>query len=243
MDRHRYSALSHRTRAFACPVSERAMDRVVDALDLAPGDRVLDLGCGHAELLARVVERHGIGGVGVDLSPFALERGGARTTSLGAGRVDLRQADLNAIAWEGFAAVLCVGAVGDAGWRGFLGRARETRSVRLLVLGELHWTRPPSAALLDALGVDAARYGTLDAMEADARALGFRVRTGVVSDLGDWDAYEGELHANVEAYAAAHPDDPDVVAMLARTRGWFALYEAHARGVLGFSVHVLERAD
>ena len=51
-----------------------------------------------------------------------------------------------------------------------------------------------------------------------------------------WDLYEGTYAANVERFAAAHPDDPDAPAMLARIRPWREGYLRWGRTTLGFAL-------
>ena len=61
---------------FDAPLGEERADRLIDALALAPGGHVVELGCGWAELLLRVVGAHpGTTGTGVDLNRDALNRG------------------------------------------------------------------------------------------------------------------------------------------------------------------------
>ena len=54
------------------PMSAAKMERVIGYLPLERGARVLDIGCGKAELLLRLVERYGVEGIGVDRSRDAL---------------------------------------------------------------------------------------------------------------------------------------------------------------------------
>jgi cyclopropane fatty-acyl-phospholipid synthase-like methyltransferase len=61
------SLLAHAGLPFANPLSEADVDAAIAELGLGDGARVLETGCGTAELLRRVVERHpGATGLGVD---------------------------------------------------------------------------------------------------------------------------------------------------------------------------------
>jgi len=44
------------------------LDRICDKLRLAPGDRLLDIGCGYGGLLIHAAARHGVTGVGISVS-------------------------------------------------------------------------------------------------------------------------------------------------------------------------------
>ncbi|HET7467200.1 MAG TPA: class I SAM-dependent methyltransferase [Candidatus Dormibacteraeota bacterium] len=65
-------------------------------LRLSAHSSILDLGCGAAGPLTFMVESAGCRGVGIDVSPAAIQSGRARAEALGvAGQVSLEQADLN----------------------------------------------------------------------------------------------------------------------------------------------------
>src|SRR5262245_3538036 len=66
MDRMKFTTIAHGDHAVLSPISDEKLNRVVDLLDLPPGARVLDVGCGKGELLLRVVERWDAHGIGVD---------------------------------------------------------------------------------------------------------------------------------------------------------------------------------
>ena len=51
---------------FNNPINSEKADRLIQLLELRPGSRALDAGCGAGEFLLRVVSRHGVRGVGVD---------------------------------------------------------------------------------------------------------------------------------------------------------------------------------
>lgn len=73
------------------PPGELAMDR----LELLPGQRVLDLGCGSGRTTLELAARVGPGGAvtGVDISAEMLAHGRAQAAQLGAGNVEFLHAD------------------------------------------------------------------------------------------------------------------------------------------------------
>ncbi|MEO5617821.1 MAG: class I SAM-dependent methyltransferase [Candidatus Eisenbacteria bacterium] len=83
MDPFRFTTIAHATHEFCNPVGAATLDRFVAALDLPPAARVLDAGCGKAELLIRIAEHWEAHGVGVDVNPAFLAEARARA----AGRV------------------------------------------------------------------------------------------------------------------------------------------------------------
>jgi SAM-dependent methyltransferase len=74
--------------------------RVLDALGLRPGERVLDLGCGPGFLAAEMALAVGPGGAvhGADLSPAMLEIAGRREPGPGAAPIELSRQDVLALA-------------------------------------------------------------------------------------------------------------------------------------------------
>lgn len=93
--RAHYNKFSRRYDLAAMAI-RRFQRQAVKALQLRPGDRVYDLGCGTGLLLEHLVEAVGPTGqvVGIDLSEGMLEHARARVARAGWDNVELVQADL-----------------------------------------------------------------------------------------------------------------------------------------------------
>jgi cyclopropane fatty-acyl-phospholipid synthase-like methyltransferase len=215
---------------FGAPLSEQRARELVLLLALAPGRHVLDLGCGWAELLLRVVAAHpGATGTGVDLDRRSLDR--ARRAAAEQGlyeRVELVEGDPATFADRGDL-VLCVGGAGA--WGGPTAALRELRELvergGSLLFADRFWERPA--------GADARRlFGELpvfDGLVQVARAAGFAVEHADRSTPDEWDAFEAAACAGLEG-----ADDPAArLAAVERGRDYREAY----RSVLGFAWLVL----
>ncbi len=244
----RLSAVGHGDLLLWNPLPETETLALVDALDVLPSARVLDVGCGRAELLIRLVARTGARGVGIDPWQHAI----ASARAAAAGRVDpsrleLREESFDASRFADSSVDLafCVGATHAMG--GLRDTLRTFR--RLLVpggtaiVGEGHWLREPDAEYLAFL--DAKRDDLLDHAGnlALARNEGFDVVRSLVSSTEDFNAYEDRYAANVGRFVAEHPDDPDADAFRIRIRAWRAAYLRWGRDTMGFALYVLRTAQ
>lgn len=246
VDRLKFSSIAHRDHLFHNPLSEPKVERLLDLLDLRAGARVLDAGCGPAELLIRTVERFGARGVGVDLSPYAIAEARARAARRVPGAdLTLHEAAIADVplepgAWD---LALCVGSThlyGD--YRGTLRALRAlVRPGGHLLVGDLFWRREPDPAFLAVLGASREHHA------AHADNVTARLGEGLiplyasVSSEDDWDHYEGLYARAVERYALTHPADPDCPAMLERSRTWRDAYLRWGRDTLGFALYLFHR--
>jgi cyclopropane fatty-acyl-phospholipid synthase-like methyltransferase len=206
---------------------------LVAALPISPGHHVLDLGCGSGELLLRILAAHpATTGTGVDTDKEALDRGIRAATRRGLHeRVELVEAraetfvDLADI-------VVCVaashafGGVGGAlEWL----RQSVTPGGRVLY-GDGFWAAEPSASARATIGELPRR----DELRAAVARAGFRIERDEVSDLAEWDAFEGAWRSGLETST-----DPEALAFAAQRR---REYEDGYREAIGFNWLVLAPA-
>ena len=236
MNRDEVSAVTHGDLPFANPLSERAVDDAIAALDLKPGDRVLDIGAGNGELLTRIFAAHpGTTTVAVEPSEPWAEAARDRGVHI-VYEQDLADAPLD----PPFDLVVCVAsshAIG--GWDEAL---REyARLAPLALVGEGFWQREPTDAYLtDALGgATRDELPLLDELLDGARAAGWEVVAEAVAADEDWARYEETLIAQGEAHLADDPD-PDLERWVQSARNRWN--HPDGRDTIGFTLLTLRRA-
>ena len=97
---------------------QRKIDAALDRLNLSPGQRLLEIGCGWGGLGARAIERHGVAYTGLTLSAEQQRIAAARVA--GSGRVALRDYRDEAAQYDAIASVEMVEAVGQEFWPDYL---------------------------------------------------------------------------------------------------------------------------
>jgi SAM-dependent methyltransferase len=239
--RFRFSSIAHGEMGIMNPLSGTVLNEAIGELQLASGARVLDLGCGKAEALRRIVERYDLHGVGVDLSPFAIAQARAASMELRKGTLELIEGD--ALRYEPdstFDAVLALG----PGWEhdSFATLIRQTYPHAvpggLLLLADAYWRTEPTAGYMTLLGVGRDEMGSHSENVQVAIGLGLVPLWAAAATQRDWDRYEWRYLANVERWATEHPADPQRAAFLDRARAGRDRYLAGGREQLGFGIYL-----
>ena len=178
---------------------------------------MLDIGCGWAELLLRVLEAapDAIGeGVDLDADAIAHGQGLADARSL-TDRVDLRVSDAGDLK-GGWDRVICIGASQVWGapveelqplpYAAALAalRALLPRGGRL-VYGDGIWTRPPTRAAVAPLAGRDDEFVTLGEVADLAVAAGFAPLAVHEASLDEWDVFESGYAAGYARWLAEHP--------------------------------------
>jgi len=234
--RFRSSEPLHHTHEICVPMSSVELDRVVRLLRVRAGTRVLDVACGHGELLLRMGERTSIQGTGVDLSPWAVTRAVERYHARAVrGRIEWWMGDGRSLSGTGWGAAACLGASWI--WHGFRGTARALRDRVLpggrVAVGDL---RLREGADPDALpGTVPTRAGQLEALTD----LGLRPIAEVAASDASWRAYRDRVLANAASYALGAEGDPDRDRR-AMAREWIEDLERDRRALV-WSVWIAQR--
>ena len=208
----RASAIAHGDMLFHNPVAEPAIEALLDLVALAAGDRVLDVGCGRGELLIRIAERTGAGGLGVDASEAQIDVARAQAAARAPGEhlvFEARDAATMVAPAETFAAAACVGsshALG--GLEPALARLRDlVRPGGYLVLGEGYWQLEPGSELLELLGAARDELTTLPELLEAGAGHGLELVYAATASDEDWRRYEWAYVFNLDRYIRDHPGE------------------------------------
>jgi hypothetical protein len=116
-----------------------------------------------------------------------------------------------------------------------------TRSGGYILIGEGYWRQKPASEYLSLLGGQDAQYldhrGNVQA-GVDAGLIPMHATSAA---MDEWDEYEWKYSRSIERYAREQPEDPDVPAMLERSRRWRDAYLRWGRDTLGFAIYLFYR--
>jgi SAM-dependent methyltransferase len=224
------------------PLSTEHAALLLDRLNLADADSILDLGCGWGELLIRSVASGAakLTGVGVDTDVALLARG--RDLAAQRGLSDrIRLVCMPAQEWDEQAdRILCVGA--SHAWGGsHQALAALTRLVPpggRVLFGDGCWERPPTGAAWALFGE---RVLPLSELVARSGAAGWRLLHLSTADQREWDEFESTWRAARQEWVLANPGAAGAEAEQAELDRRLGEYVGVYRGVLGFCYLVLTR--
>ena len=247
MNRDRLSAIAHRHHPVASPLSDVTVESLLQRVAARDPRRVLDVGCGSAQWLVRVLELvPAATGVGVDLSTDATTAALAHAESRNVSdRIEIRCQDAGQLGEERYDALVCIGSTHALGGLQATLQALHTRALdgATLLLGDGFWEQPPQQAALDSLGATSDEFPSYAELAALIESAGWAPLHIHVSTPAEWDDYEWSWISTLAGWARRHPDDPDAAdaAEFARTHEeqWLNGY----RGTLGFATVVAEKIN
>ena len=178
---------------FNAPLSSAHARDLLATLQPLTGASIVDLGCGWAEFLLRVLEAEPTArGVGVDRDAALIVRARSNAETRGVGdRVRLECAD--AAGWSGRADVAIVIGASHA-WGGTRATLEAVRPLLeesgLLLLGEGIWEQPPTPEALAALDAQPDDFTTVDGLVDLCLEHGYRIVAWSTATLDEWDDFE-----------------------------------------------------
>lgn len=247
MDLWKFYDITHRRHMLCNPTSLSKLDDVIELLGLKPGAMAVDIACGKGELLVRLAERHGVSGVGVDLSPFCI----AEAREKLAGRAP--QAKIEFVQMDGakyrpepsqsIDLASCIGASWIFG--GHRGTLRALKGLAApggyVFAGEPFWRKEPDPEHLKSgeltLEMFTDHYGNVRIAEEE----GLIPLYAAVSSGEDWDRYEMlQWFASAE-YAVANPNDPDLPQIQEKVAHAREVYLRWQREALGWALYLFRK--
>src|SRR5438067_7962125 len=187
MDRSDYTRIAHAGMAIMNPIPAAKLDEVLALLDLPSRGRVVDLGCGKGDLLARIASRYDIDGVGIDRDAKLLAETPPGITVI--------VADIET--WNrGRGAFDLVASVGSPAQLSSL--ATLVRPGGLVLYGDGYWRREPSPEYLEALGAARDELDDYAGTIRRGEELGLTPVYAVTASADDFDHYEWSWSLNGE---------------------------------------------
>lgn len=247
MDMWKFYDITHRNLIICNPSSEEKLEQLVRLLRLPAGVRVVDIACGKGEFLIHLAEAYRVDCLGIDLSPFfiaeARKRLEVRASEAEVTFMEMDGAEFKPEEPHTFTVATCLGASWIYGGHGGTLDAL-TRMVApggWVITGEPYWLKEPCEEHLKVLGLPKEAFGThLDNVEAGEKR-GLELVTTLVSNVDEWDRYEGLQWLASDEYARSHSEDPDLPELLRRVGEEKSTYLRWGRDTLGWAIYVFRR--
>jgi SAM-dependent methyltransferase len=247
MDMWKYFGITHTDHTIMNPLSLEKTRQLVALLRLPEGGRIVDVACGKAEFLCLVAEAYDIKATGIELSPYTIKaaRKNVETRSL-TDRIELLHTDggkYKPNTPESLDLASCIG----ASWiyqnhKGTLeALSKMTRPGGLVLVGEPFSITEPDPQYLKLTGADSNLCGSHAQNVAIGEDVGLNLLYTLVANPDDWDRYQGLQWQAAQRYAADHPDDPDVEALLRSTRTSRDAYLRWGRNCLGWAMYLFRK--
>lgn len=233
----------HADLDFNSPLSDARAAQLVRSLELTGSERVFDFGCGWAELLLRVAERHpDVTCEGIDSDAAAIEHGRDNAKHLD----NLRLHVGNAADWQvdDVDVAICVGSTHAWGTtsQALAALHKLINPGGRLLLGDGVWSRPPDAPAWEALGGDPDEFGTTADLVDLALQAGFRPLALSEASAPEWDDFESGYARGWERWLRNNPGDPEYNDVQANADAHRARWMRGYRGTLGFAYLTLWRS-
>lgn len=227
------------------PLTAAKLAALGEALQLAPGTRVLDLASGSGEMLCTWARDHGVTGTGVDISTAFTDKARARAAEFDVSdRVEFIHGDATGyVASRPVDLAACVGATwigsGVAGTAELLDRSLDPAGTMLI--GEPYWRRtPPDEETAKACHASSiADFRLLPDLITQFQDLGYDVVEMILADQDSWDRYAAAQWLNMRRWLDRNPDDELAPEVREELTSEPSRYARSTREFLGWGVFAL----
>lgn len=234
---------------FNTPLSNESSAELVTFLSRYARGSVVDVGCGWAELLMRVLEANeAVHGVGIDLSAADFEHAKNMAEKRGiGGRLEMICGDVKDRLPESTQGAICIGASQIWGppaeanmpldYSAALAALRKLVSRGApVVYGEAIWSKVPTDSAVAPLAGRMDEFVFLPQLIELAGEHGFAVVRVHEASLDEWDRFESGHLAKYAHWLAEHPTEhPEVAEVQALARRQQDAYFRGYRGILGMA--------
>lgn len=230
------------------PFTEGQLMLLGEICRLYPGMKQLDLACGKGEMLCRWAKKHGINGIGIDISTVFLDEAKKRAEELElTDKLTFVQGDAGQYpqATHDFDVVSCIGAtwIGN-GLDGTIELMKPAlKPDGLLLVGEPYWVEQPPEDAYAALDVRKNDYVSLDGTLDRFESGGMQLLEMVLADQHGWDRYEAPQWTAVDDFLSTDPDSPDARALFEWTSNNRRAYLRYGRRYFNWGVFVLRLSN
>ncbi|MDQ7024718.1 MAG: class I SAM-dependent methyltransferase [Anaerolineae bacterium] len=241
MDKSKYDMIAHTELKYVSPLRTVMVEEVAELMRLAPATNIIDVGCAKAEILLHMADLCQVSAVGIDTSPQFLEiakqeiaqRAPAADITLYATPVSEYKSEL-----EIYDAAMCVNSSGLYGDydKALAEITKLAKPGGMVIMGDYYW-RTQANAGIQSFTVTHDYKGAVDSgIKQGLTALYATVCTPL-----DIDRYAWLQSYSIEMYAVENPDDPDVPAMLERSRQLRDEFIQYGRDALGFGLFLFRK--
>jgi SAM-dependent methyltransferase len=238
-----YHELVEAKHAIQNPMSPEKLDRLIEYLEIADSDRIVDVGSGKGWLLRRIAERYRVEVVGLELSRvFAAEARAALANTRLVGRVEIVEGPAldYPLAEATFDVALGIGTTFALG--GFAPMlawmARAVRPGGRIAIGE-PFAKAPFPPVARERWAEYDR--TLPELVDLVQSQGFEPTGVIAASDDDWDHYESPHWRAGLAWLKANPGHPDAAEIRTNVAEDRRRYFEEERGVFGWAIVAAER--
>jgi cyclopropane fatty-acyl-phospholipid synthase-like methyltransferase len=239
-----YSACAHQNLEICSPLPWHVYENLLLESNISPQPKILDIGCGKAGILARVLEVTGGSGIGLDLPTSLASSLTTRAEDLCAqGRLNVVLEDAKTHLQnidESFDVIICVGSSHALGGpQQVFEYARKFLKPRgKLLFGEIVWKSRPSREFLEFLDCSEQDQMTPAQLFELARECGLSIDRSATCSESDFDAYENELKSAINVWTKSNVAHPMSAQFVERSQVWTEAREKWARSSFGFEVFI-----